>query len=178
GPAAGVVGTAGLVHDAIEASRIDIARAGAQVEVDVAPDTPAILGDAPALRSAVQNLVGNAVKYGGARPWVRVSARAGRVGRAPGVLVTVEDRGLGIASEDRAHVFEPFYRGREAVARQIQGSGLGLSLVSRIAAAHGGRVTLESEPGRGSRFTLHLPAAPDDAVAEPAAGTHPATLRS
>jgi signal transduction histidine kinase len=102
------------------------------------------------------------VKYGGGTPWVRVSVHAGRGGRrsTADVLVTVEDRGLGIAAEDRAHVFEPFYRGRDAVARQIQGSGLGLSLVARIAAAHGGRVTLESEPGRGSRFTLHLPAAP------------------
>jgi signal transduction histidine kinase len=158
----GVVPAASLVHEAVEACRLEIDRHDATVEIDVAPDLPGIAGDAAALRSAVQNLVGNAVKYGGGTPWVRVSVHAGRGGRrsTADVLVTVEDRGLGIAAEDRAHVFEPFYRGRDAVARQIQGSGLGLSLVARIAAAHGGRVTLESEPGRGSRFTLHLPAAP------------------
>jgi two-component system sensor histidine kinase BaeS len=82
------------------------------------------------------------------------------------VVFSVEDRGLGINPDDRKHVFEPFYRGREAVANQIQGSGLGLNLVLRIVAAHGGRVTLTSEPGKGSIFTLALPAAPDRPVAE------------
>lgn len=73
-------------------------------------------------------------------------------------------------------MFEPFYRGRDAVANQVQGSGLGLSLVQRIADAHGGRVELVSEPGRGSTFTLCLPAAPDQAVgaAAPAAGSEAA----
>ena len=73
---------------------------------------------------------------------------------------SVEDRGLGISAEDRSHIFEPFYRGREAVSQQIQGSGLGLNLVMRIAEAHGGRVTVSSEPGTGSSFTLAVPAAP------------------
>lgn len=144
-----------LVREAIDACRGEIARAGATVEMDVPVDVPAIAGDAATLRIALQNLVGNAVKYGGERPRVRVSARTDR----GEVRLAVEDRGLGIAAEDRPHVFEPFYRGREAVARQIQGSGLGLSLVRRIAEAHGGRVTFESEPGRGSTFTLVLRAA-------------------
>ena len=65
--------------------------------------------------------------------------------------ISVADKGLGIAAEDRKHIFEPFYRGREAVSRQIQGSGLGLNLVARIAEAHGGRVEVTSEPGKGSR---------------------------
>ncbi|MDP1571343.1 MAG: HAMP domain-containing sensor histidine kinase [Vicinamibacterales bacterium] len=163
GAANGVVPAEALVHEAVEACQSEIARYGATVECDIAPGLPAIAGDGPALRSAVQNLVGNAVKYGGAEPWVRVSVRRGDGAPRRGagtVLITVEDRGLGIAAEDRAHVFEPFYRGREAVSRQIQGSGLGLSLVARIAKAHGGRVSLDSDPGRGSRFTLHLPAAP------------------
>ena len=113
----------------------------------------------------------NAVKYGGEARWLRVSAgraasnyfvRERRLGsrafQVPAVEFMVEDRGLGIPSEDRKHIFEPFYRGRDAVARQIQGSGLGLHLVQRIAEAHHGTVTVESEPGRGSVFTLTLPA--------------------
>jgi len=75
------------------------------------------------------------------------------------VFVAVEDRGLGIDPNDRKHIFEPFYRGRDAVAQQIQGSGLGLNLVMGIVAAHGGHVMVNSEPGRGSTFTLALPAA-------------------
>lgn len=182
----GVVPAEAVVRDAVEGCRSDIAQHGAAVEIDVAPDLPGIAGDAAALRSALQNLVGNAVKYGGETPWVRVSARAahagapGRTARPAHVTIAVEDRGLGIAAEDRPHVFEPFYRGREALSRQIQGSGLGLSLVARIVDAHGGRVTLESEPGRGSRFTLHLPAAPASAQPERAAlqNSHAVTQES
>ena len=89
-------------------------------------------------RSALQNLISNAVKYGGDARWLRVSASRASRGRPrrsrdsrPGnpVIFTVEDRGLGIDAEDRKHIFEPFYRGREAVSQQIQGSGLGLNLV-------------------------------------------------
>jgi two-component system sensor histidine kinase BaeS len=75
------------------------------------------------------------------------------------VCLTVEDRGAGIAPRDLPHIFEPFYRGQEATANQIHGSGLGLSLVKQTVEAHGGRITVESEPGRGSAFTLHIPAA-------------------
>ena len=67
---------------------------------------------------------------------------------AKAMRITVKDRGLGIAAEDRKHIFEPFYRGREAVSRQIQGSGLGLHLVRRIVEAHGGSVSVQSEPAR------------------------------
>ena len=74
--------------------------------------------------------------------------------------VTVSDRGRGIDAADLAHIFEPFYRGAPARDRQIHGNGLGLSLVKRIAEAHGGRVTVKSTPGQGASFTIALPAAP------------------
>jgi len=164
---------ADLVHASIGACRTEIEDAGCAVEVDVAPDLPLVEGDRVALRSALQNLISNAVKYGGDGRWLRVAARLGTAGAAGSragagsVAFSVEDRGLGIAADDRKRIFEPFYRGREAVARQIQGSGLGLTLVDRIARAHGGRVTATSEPGKGSTFTLVLPAAPDRAQAAP-----------
>jgi signal transduction histidine kinase len=72
------------------------------------------------------------------------------------VRITVEDRGLGISSADIAHIFEPFYRGNEAITAQIKGSGVGLSLVKQIVEAHRGRVSVKSTPGTGSVFTLHL----------------------
>ena len=64
---------------------------------------------------------------------------------------------IGIPQSELPHVFEPFYRGREAVAAQIHGNGLGLSLVKHIIEAHGGRVTVGSAPGKGSSFELRLP---------------------
>jgi signal transduction histidine kinase len=166
------IAPADLVHESIKACRPEIDAAGVNVEVAIADDLPNIIGDMPSLRSALQNLISNAVKYGGDARWLRVSAVPGYApaGRAHTVVqlrhyhdkgnpVTfiVEDRGLGIDPEDRKHIFEPFYRGRDAVSQQIQGSGLGLNLVMRIAAAHGGRVTSSSEPGKGSTFALTLP---------------------
>jgi signal transduction histidine kinase len=101
------------------------------------------------------------------------SERAGRAGGAqpPGrecigvraaftsghVEVSVTDRGIGIAPADQAKIFDPFYRAPDVVAAQIQGAGLGLSLVKRIVEAHAGQITLQSTPGQGSTFTVSLP---------------------
>jgi two-component system sensor histidine kinase SenX3 len=100
-----------------------------------------------------QNLVGNAIKYGAASRWIGISASA----TASVVDVSVSDRGIGIAPADRDKIFDPFYRAPDVVAAQIQGAGLGLSLVKRIVEAHAGRVVLTSAPGHGSTFTVSLP---------------------
>src|SRR5690606_30313163 len=113
-------------------------------------------------RAALQNLISNAVKYGGEAKWLRIAVSGASDHHQPSprqIAFSVADRGFGITADDRKHIFEPFYRGREALARRIQGSGLGLNLVQRIAEAHGGRVTVASEPGKGSTFTMVLPAA-------------------
>ena len=148
-----------LINDALNAVRHDIESAGVAVDRDVPDALPSVKGDALALRSALQNIIGNAVKYAGDARWIRISAQGG-----DRLRIAVEDRGLGIDAEDRKHIFEPFYRGREAVSRQIQGSGLGLHLVRRIIEAHGGNVTVRSEPGRGSTFIMELPVASDSAA--------------
>ena len=156
-----------LVHESIAACRTEIENAAFSVDVTIAENLPNVVGDVAALKSALQNLISNAVKYGGQARWLRVSAGldAG-VGNKQQVVFAVEDRGMGIGTEDRKHIFEPFYRGRDAVSQQIQGSGLGLNLVMRIAEAHGGRVSVTSEPGKGSTFTVSLPAAHDRAAVD------------
>jgi len=167
------ISPADLIHESIHACRIEIESAGVNVEVAIAEGLPNVVGDVTALKSALQNVISNAVKYGGTARWIRVTAslqppRSGLAmtvdkgrghRRGQKVFVAVEDRGIGIDADDRKHIFEPFYRGRDAVAQQIQGSGLGLNLVMGIVAAHGGHVMVNSEPGKGSTFTLALPAA-------------------
>jgi two-component system OmpR family sensor kinase len=79
------------------------------------------------------------------------------------VRITVSDHGPGIPPSELPHIFDPFYRGADAVARQVHGNGLGLSLVRRIVVAHGGRVSVSTRAGVGSSFTITLPAASPDA---------------
>jgi len=148
-----------LISEALAAVRHEADIAGVVIEHHVPDVLPSVSGDAMALRSALQNLIGNAVKYSGESRWVRISATASR----RTLRISVEDRGLGIDADDRKHIFEPFYRGREAVSRQIQGSGLGLHLVRRIIEAHGGSVALHSEPAKGSTFVIELPTAHESA---------------
>jgi signal transduction histidine kinase len=126
------------------------------VEKDVPPELPPLLVDAAAVRRAVRNLIENAARHGGRGGWIGLLARNGEPGA---VEITVADRGPGIRKEDLPHLFKPFYRGRDAVANSVPGSGLGLDLVQHIAQAHGGRVSVTTETGQGSAFTLHLPAA-------------------
>ncbi len=142
-----------VINEALAAFNLQIQDLGFVIESQTAGDVPQIMADKPALIRAVQNLIGNALKYGGASRWIGIRAAS-----APnGVEIAVEDRGPGIASDELQRIFEPFYRGREAVEAQISGSGLGLSLVKEIVEAHGGTVTVDSTAGRGSSFRIVLP---------------------
>jgi signal transduction histidine kinase len=146
-----------LVSEALSACAEAIEEAHVTVETDIAPDLPPILADAPALRSSLQNLIGNALKYGGSGRWIRVAASKADNRSGQNVSIAVSDRGLGVAASDLPHIFEPFYRGADAQSRQIRGNGLGLSIVKGIVEAHGGKVSVESMPGRGSTFIMLLP---------------------
>ena len=126
---------------------------------EIKPDLPPVAGDLSLLSQCLQNLIANAVKYSGHSRWVGISADLVGMGLSSAeVQISVHDHGIGIASADLAHVFEPFYRGRRSVQAQIRGTGLGLSIAKRCAEAFGGYLTVASEEGIGSVFTLHLPA--------------------
>ena len=130
------------------------------VECEIEPDLPQVKGDLLALSQSLQNLMTNALKYGRERRWIGIRARAveyGAVGQE--IQISVSDRGIGIAADDLPHIFEPFYRSPSVAAAQIHGTGLGLALARRIVEAMRGQLTVTSEPGRGSTFTLHLPCA-------------------
>lgn len=132
---------------------------GAQITVRLETGIPPAIADPAALRTCLNNLVSNAVKYGGEHPSVTIDAAMAETKRGREIRILVKDQGIGITPEDISHIFEPFYRGRSNGAEHVHGTGLGLSLAREIAEAMGGRLTVESMPGNGSCFTLSLPAA-------------------
>jgi signal transduction histidine kinase len=134
---------------------VAFAEDGWQIEQHFAEDLPLVVTDGPALESALKNLFENALKYAERGKWLRVSACVAQGTRE--VQITVADRGPGIAPKDLPHIFEPFYRGLSEAAATTSGAGLGLCLVERNLRALGGSVTVQSVPGHGTSFTLHLP---------------------
>jgi signal transduction histidine kinase len=113
-----------------------------------------VRADREALALAVRNLLDNAMKYSPESAPVRLA-----VSRSNGtVAMSVEDRGAGIGPQDRRDIFRKFSRGVAAKALNVKGTGIGLTMADQIVRAHGGRLQLESQPGRGSTFTIVLPA--------------------
>ncbi len=155
------VAVAELVARAVAACQAQLRDSGAVLEQQVAADLPPVLTDPAETARALQNLIRNAIKYGGTPPWVSITAQRGMY--TGEVAICVRDNGLGIAAEDLPHIFEPFYRSREVVAAQIHGSGLGLSLVRHVVEGNGGRIGVDSAPGQGSAFTVLLPGASSEA---------------
>jgi signal transduction histidine kinase len=142
-----------LVRDALEAFAYPLEQQGFKVEVTVAPDLPEVPMDPDAVGQALSNLIDNAVKYSATERVVTIDAR--REGER--LALSVADRGIGIPTAEHARIFEKFYRVGQSETQGRRGSGVGLALVRHVVEAHGGTVTVQSTPGRGSRFTLWLP---------------------
>ncbi len=155
------VSVPGLIEETVQSNKGMLEDALCEVQTHIEPGLPRITGDSLALRHALQNLLANAAKYGGlaGRQRVEMSARAVRNAKGQEIEIRVTDHGAGIPPEEQKRVFDAFFRGRKAVQDQIHGTGLGLHLVKRIVEAHGGTVSLESEPGAGSTFIVRIPAA-------------------
>jgi len=147
-----------LIDQAVSANPVLDAEKNWRVEKDFESNLPEVMADPVALGSAVRNIIDNAVKYAGESNWIGIKAQSHAIDHTRRVEITIADRGIGIPQSDLPHIFEPFYRGSAVVAAQVHGNGLGLSLVKNIVEAHGGTVTVSSIPGRGSAFSLSLPA--------------------
>jgi two-component system sensor histidine kinase SenX3 len=145
--------------DAVVAESVDRARTGAAAKdmvFDVGGETGhQVFGDHTMLVQAVRNLLDNAVAYSADGTHVGVGVRR----RENIVEIAVVDQGVGISPDEQDRVFERFYRVDPARSRDTGGTGLGLSIVKHVAADHGGDVQVWSQPGRGSTFTVRLPAA-------------------
>jgi len=142
-----------LVRETIEAFSYPMAQQGFKVEVDIAADLPEVVMDADAVGQALANLLDNAIKYSGEQRQIAVAARV----EGEQLALSVADRGIGIPPEEQARIFEKFYRVGRSETQGRRGSGVGLALVRHVMEAHGGRVTVDSRPADGSRFTLWLP---------------------
>jgi signal transduction histidine kinase len=142
---------------ALQNTQATIRAAGFAVEVDIAPDLPPVNGDQNALASCIQNLLANAVKYGGKSRWVRISAQLAKGNKSREIEIRVEDHGIGIAPSELTDIFKPFYRSSQVKAAQIHGTGLGLSVTKEMTEAMGGRISAKSSLGAGTTFSLRLP---------------------
>ena len=127
---------------------------GLEIEYE-GPDEPLpdLHVDTNAMDRAIANLLDNAVKYSddGSVITIRLSRRDDKI------VLSVSDRGIGIPSDEHERIFDRFHRVGTGLVHDVKGTGLGLSLVQHIARAHGGEVTVVSELGRGSTFSIHLP---------------------
>ena len=142
-----------IIENAISECQPLIDEKNFELERNIPGDLPVISADANSLSHAIQNLILNSIKYSNGSHWLKISAKNG------GNLlnISVEDKGIGISKKDLPKIFEPFFRSETVVDEQIHGNGLGLSLVKQIVEAHRGKITVKSEPGKGSRFSIDLP---------------------
>jgi two-component system NtrC family sensor kinase len=124
-----------------------------QVQMNLAKDCPRIQGDAGYLQQVFLNLINNSMDAMPRGGQLRISLRAPDTGNAREVAVAVEDTGTGMSQETRAHIFDPMF----TTKRMGTGAGLGLAICDQIIRQHCGRIEVESEPGRGTRFTIILP---------------------
>jgi signal transduction histidine kinase len=122
---------------------------------NIAADLPLVRGDQRAIKQIVLNLLTNAIKFNIDGGSIEAFASVLPSGE---IAFGVRDDGIGIAPEDRLHVFEPYGRARHEIARAQEGTGLGLPIVKGLVEAHGGRITLDSELGHGTCVTIYLPA--------------------
>jgi signal transduction histidine kinase len=138
--------TAGLLQDA-----------QFELEQDIEPGLPPVIGDVDALSQCLQNLIVNAAKYSGENRWIGLRAALGENAGKTEIQISVADHGIGIKSSELNRIFQPFFRSPSVIAAQVHGTGLGLSLAANIAQAMNGRLSVSSTLGEGSVFTLHLP---------------------
>jgi signal transduction histidine kinase len=133
--------------------RYQIVNSGFDVQTNIQPDLPPVSIDRDAMAQAISNLVDNAIKY--SRDVKQLSITTEQ--RGSDLSIEIADHGIGIPRAEQARVFEKFYRVGNGLVHDVKGSGLGLSLVKHIIEAHQGTISVESDLGKGSRFTILLP---------------------
>jgi signal transduction histidine kinase len=144
-----------LLRSVVDHMESEISARQTSVTLKIQKGLPSVKIDAYRIDQAFNNLLANALRHGKSTDGeVVISAFL----QGSDVVVSFKDNGPGIPLQHQAHLFERFYRVGGDRARQTGGTGLGLSIVKNVVQAHGGRIALESKPGAGSTFSIHLPA--------------------
>src|SRR5690349_1105460 len=144
-----------VIANVLSSYRYQITNSGFDVQTNMQPDLPPVVIDRDAMSQAISNLVDNAIKY--SREVKQLSIKTETLGSD--LSIEIADRGIGIPRAEQEKVFEKFYRVGNGLVHDVKGSGLGLSLVKHIIEAHKGTISVESDTGKGSRFTILLPLA-------------------
>ncbi|MBN1669702.1 MAG: hypothetical protein JXR37_01635 [Kiritimatiellae bacterium] len=142
-----------IVRESVDVMRMNLERSGCRLETEVAADLPPVSADPAAMVAVLVNLLDNACKYSfdDKAVWLRAYRRDGAV------CFEVKDNGIGLSKRALKRIFDRYYQVDQKLSRGAGGCGLGLSIVKYIVDAHGGRISVESEPGRGSTFVVGLP---------------------
>ena len=144
-----------VIDNVLSTHRYQITSAGFDIQTDIQSDLPPVLIDRDAMAQAISNLLDNAIKYSGKVKQISITAKT----TLSDLSLEIADRGIGIPRAEQARVFDKFYRVGNGLVHDVKGSGLGLALVKHIIEAHKGTISVESEIGKGSRFTILLPLA-------------------
>ena len=144
-----------VIDNVLSTHRYQIINSGFDVQTDIQPDLPPVLIDHDAMAQAISNLLDNAIKYSGKVKQISITAKV----LESDLSIEIADHGIGIPHGEQAKIFEKFYRVGNGLVHDVKGSGLGLSLVKHIIEAHKGTISVESDVGRGTRFTILLPLA-------------------
>ncbi len=149
---------ADVVRETYDAYRVQLEHDGFEHHLTMAASLPQVDADADAIAQAVINLINNAIKYCGDERYLAIDVTEDTRRGRRGVLISVHDRGIGIRPEDRAHLFDGFFRAGDVRVRAQGGAGLGLALVKHIVDAHHGSLDVESRLVKGCTFRIFLPA--------------------
>jgi len=143
-----------VMSDTLRSLEVSLKHKGFELTYEAPADPiPELNGDPDAIAQAVANLVDNAVKYSNGANEIRIRLEHG----PEEMVISVQDYGIGISRDEQEKIFERFHRVSTGLVHDVKGSGLGLSIVSHIVNAHSGKVQVESELGKGSTFSIHLP---------------------
>ena len=144
-----------VIEQVLSSYRYQCTNSGFDIQTNIQPDLPPVLIDRDAMAQAISNLLDNAIKYSGEVKQLSIKTET----LGSDLSIEIADHGIGIPRAEQAKIFEKFYRVGNGLVHDVKGSGLGLSLVKHIVEAHQGTISVESEVGKGSRFTILLPLA-------------------